>query len=166
MAQTMIASNEAMTDGQIEEVVNKFRSALRKKRDNFPSDAVQRALGAKNMGMRMIAPFQELVEMHCDSMVDAFKAAASKDPHLRKRISEVKLVQDDGNSRPHSEIEGEMILATLAYHQGDMLRASQALGVTPEVLNARTFETEVPFGNSKINLATYLLILRLEADPG
>lgn len=66
MASTMTPS---ITDEQIEKAVDTFRAALRKKRGEFGSEAAQLALGTDNLGMRLLAPFRELVEMNSNMIV-------------------------------------------------------------------------------------------------
>ncbi|OGZ66569.1 MAG: hypothetical protein A3C58_02585 [Candidatus Staskawiczbacteria bacterium RIFCSPHIGHO2_02_FULL_34_10] len=51
-----------MTDGQIDNIVDKFRAALRKHRSEFPHDVVRNVLGLKNLGMECMAPFRARVE--------------------------------------------------------------------------------------------------------
>lgn len=58
MAETMIASQ--MTDGQVEDLVAKFRSACLKHRDGISLEDAQTALGTENIGMIMFTLFLEL----------------------------------------------------------------------------------------------------------
>ena len=60
MAETMTAST--MTDGQIENAVNKLRDAMRKHRSEITSDVAQQVLGVENLGMMMFSPFRERAE--------------------------------------------------------------------------------------------------------
>lgn len=62
MAKTMTAPHQPMTDGQIENVVAKFRDALRKHRGEFSSEPVQLVLGVDNLGMELLTPFRSRVE--------------------------------------------------------------------------------------------------------
>lgn len=63
MAKTMTAPQQkTMTDGQIDDLVNKLRDAARKHRDELGSEDVQAALGTDNLGMVLFAPFRKLVE--------------------------------------------------------------------------------------------------------
>lgn len=48
-----------MTDGQIEDAVNKLRDAMHKHRSEITSDAAQQVLGVVNLGMMMFTPFRE-----------------------------------------------------------------------------------------------------------
>ncbi len=66
MAKTMTPS---VTDEQIDKAVAALRAALQKKRHEFLSEPVQLALGTDNLGMRLLAPFRELVEMHSNIIV-------------------------------------------------------------------------------------------------
>ena len=64
MAKTMTApQHKTMTDGQIDDLVNKLRDAVRKHRDELGSEAVQKVLGTDNLGMILFDPFRRLVEM-------------------------------------------------------------------------------------------------------
>ncbi len=51
-----------MTDGQIENAVNKLRDAMRKHRSSITSDVAQQVLGVENLGMMMFSPFRERAE--------------------------------------------------------------------------------------------------------
>src|SRR3989344_3677712 len=62
MARIMPALVQLMTDGEIENLVEKLRAAARKHRNEFSSDAVQQALGVENLGMKLLEPFRKLVE--------------------------------------------------------------------------------------------------------
>jgi len=61
MTKIMIAS-QPMTDGQMENLVDKFRAAVRRHRAEFSLDAVQQVLGIENLGMECLAPFRARVE--------------------------------------------------------------------------------------------------------
>ena len=66
MAQTMNASQPAVSDGQIDTMVEQFRAALRKKRDQYGLQPFQQVLGLPNLGMRLIQPLSTLVELYSD----------------------------------------------------------------------------------------------------
>ncbi len=51
-----------ITDGQIENAVNKLRDAMRKHRSEITSDVAQQVLGVENLGMLMFTPFRERAE--------------------------------------------------------------------------------------------------------
>ncbi len=59
---TQIMTAAEMTDGQIENAVNKLRDAMRKHRSEITSDVAQQVLGVENLGMMMFAPFRECAE--------------------------------------------------------------------------------------------------------
>lgn len=59
---TQIMTAAEMTDGQIENAVNKFRDAMRKHRSEITSDVAQQVLGVENLGMMMFTPFRERAE--------------------------------------------------------------------------------------------------------
>ncbi len=56
---TQIMTAAEMTDGQIENAVNKLRDAMRKHRSEITSNTAQHVLGIKNLGTIMFAPFRE-----------------------------------------------------------------------------------------------------------
>ena len=60
MTQIVIAAE--MTDGQIENAVNKLRDAMRKHRSEITLDVAQQVLGVENLGMMMFTPFRECAE--------------------------------------------------------------------------------------------------------
>jgi len=63
MAKPMTASDEnGMTDGQIDDMADKFRAALRKHRVDIPSDVAQQVAGIPNLGMKLFEVIRELVE--------------------------------------------------------------------------------------------------------
>ena len=59
---TQIMTATEMTDGQIENAVNKLRDAMRKHRHEITSDVAQQVLGVENLGMMMFTPFRERAE--------------------------------------------------------------------------------------------------------
>lgn len=61
-AMTQIMSAPGMTDGQIENAINKLRDAMRKHRSEISSDTAQQVLGVENLGMIMFAPFRKYAE--------------------------------------------------------------------------------------------------------
>ena len=80
MAKTVTASQQMMTDGQIDNVVDKFRAALCQHRREFLFDAVQRLLGAENLGMECLTPFCALVEAQSDFIFRRVKVDRSRTP--------------------------------------------------------------------------------------
>ncbi len=62
MTKIMTASGNAR-DGQIENVVGKFRDALRKHCGEIPVDIMQEVLGTKNLGMELFAVVRKHAEM-------------------------------------------------------------------------------------------------------
>jgi len=59
---TQIMTAAEITDGQIENAVNKLRDAIRKHRSEITSDVAQQVLGVENLGMLMFTPFRERAE--------------------------------------------------------------------------------------------------------
>ena len=70
---TQIMTAAEMTDGQIENAVNKLRDAMRKHRSEITSDVAQQVLGVENLGMMLFAPFREHVEMVSNYIVRTAK---------------------------------------------------------------------------------------------
>ncbi|MBI4138110.1 MAG: hypothetical protein HY482_00750 [Candidatus Wildermuthbacteria bacterium] len=80
MAKPVTASTQPMTDGQIENLVDKFRAAVRKHRGEFGSDAAQQALGFENLGMKLLEPFRRLVEVVSSMTVRHVKVDRTRTP--------------------------------------------------------------------------------------
>lgn len=78
MAKTMIASQ--MTDGQIENMTDKFRAALRKHRSDIGSDVVQQVLGIENLGMEFFAVVRKHAERFSDMFVRHVKPDRNRTP--------------------------------------------------------------------------------------
>ena len=70
---TQIMTAAEMTDGQIENAVNKLRDAMREQRSSITSDAAQRVLGVENLGMMMFTPFRERAEAVSNFIVRTVK---------------------------------------------------------------------------------------------
>ena len=62
MAETMLASTDTMTNGQVDDLANKVRDAARKHRDELGREAVQEVLRSPNIGMWLFAEFRKRVE--------------------------------------------------------------------------------------------------------
>jgi hypothetical protein len=108
MANIMTAS---MTDGQIDNLVNKFRAAVCKHSSKFGSDAVQQVLGVENLGMELFEPFRKRVEAISSIIVRFVKADRLRAPQEvldatgRKQYVNAKVV----SAMPRGEIdEGEV----------------------------------------------------------
>lgn len=67
-----------MTDGQIENAVNKLRDAMRKHRSDITSDVAQQVLGVENLGMMMFTPFREHVGAVSNLIVRKVKVNRSR----------------------------------------------------------------------------------------
>jgi hypothetical protein len=80
MAKTMIAPQAVMTDGQIENALDKIRAAMRKHRAEISIDAAQQVLGVDNLGMLMFAPFRERAEAVSNLIVHKVKVNHSRTP--------------------------------------------------------------------------------------
>ena len=75
---TKIMTATEMTDGQIENAVNKLRDAMQKHRSEIASDAAQRVLGFENLGMMMYTPFRECAKAVSDFIVRNVKVNRSR----------------------------------------------------------------------------------------
>ncbi len=78
MAKTVTAPE--MTDGQIENAVNKLRDAMRKHRSEILPDVAQLVLGVENLGMMMFTPFRERAEAVSNLIVRTAKVNRSRSP--------------------------------------------------------------------------------------
>lgn len=95
MAQPMTASNEAMTIGQVETLVDQLRAAARKHGSELPRAAAQQALGTPNLGVRMFAVFREVVEQITKQIVRIVRVDRSRSPHEALKASGRKLYLND-----------------------------------------------------------------------
>ncbi|MEI6057827.1 MAG: hypothetical protein WCQ60_02545 [bacterium] len=75
---TQIMTAAEMTDGQIENAVNKLRDAMRKHRSEITSDVAQQVLGVENLGMMMFTPFRERAEAVSNLIVRTAKVNRSR----------------------------------------------------------------------------------------
>lgn len=85
MAKTVTASMKLMTDGQVDNLVDKFRAAVRKHRSEFGSDAVQQVLGVENLGMELFMPFRRRVET-VSAMVVVRRVKVNRDRSPRQAL--------------------------------------------------------------------------------
>jgi hypothetical protein len=77
---TEIMTAAKMTDGQIENAVNKLRDAMRKHRSEISSDVAQQVLGVENLGMMMFTPFREHAEAVSNLIVRKVTVNRSRTP--------------------------------------------------------------------------------------
>ena len=75
---TQIMTATKMTDGQIENAVNKLRDAMRKHRSSITSDVAQQVLGVENLGMMMFTPFRVRAEAVSSLIVRKAKVNRSR----------------------------------------------------------------------------------------
>lgn len=76
----MTAAEEMMTDGQIENAVNKLRDAMRKRRSEITSDVAQHVLGVENLGMMLFTPFHERAEAVSNLIIRKVSVNRSRSP--------------------------------------------------------------------------------------
>ena len=77
---TQIMTATEMTDGQIENAVNKLRDAMRKHRSEITSDVAQLVLGVENLGMMMFSSFRERAEAVSNLIVCKVSVKRSHSP--------------------------------------------------------------------------------------
>ncbi len=102
---TIMTAPETMTDGQIENAVNKLRDAMRKHRAEISSDVAQQVLGVENLGMMMFTPFCERAEMVSNFIVRKVTVNRSRtrqealDATGRKQYTDRKVVDSMPNAK-------------------------------------------------------------------
>jgi hypothetical protein len=111
MAQTVTASvkTNKMTDGQIDNVVDKLRSAMRKHRFEITSEVAQQVLGVENLGMEMFAVFRKHAEMMDNLIVRRAKIDRSRMPQDILKSTGRKQYVDDSVVAGMPRGEGEEI---------------------------------------------------------
>lgn len=77
---TRIMTAAEMTDGQIENAVNKLRDAMRKHRREITSDVAQQVLGIENLGMMLFMLFRERAEAVSKIIVRAVTVSRGRSP--------------------------------------------------------------------------------------
>ena len=107
MAQTMIASEKPITDGQIENIVDRLRAALRKHREELASSVTQQVLGVESLGAEMFA----VVRKYADRLVNMFSRVVSVD---RTRSSQAAL--DATGRRQYTD---KAVVASMPRGEGD-----------------------------------------------
>ena len=78
MGKAMIASK--MTDGQVENFVDKFRAALRKHRADISSETAQQVLGVENIGMKLFSVVRKYSEYFSEMIVRRVKVNRDRTP--------------------------------------------------------------------------------------
>ncbi|MEK7061887.1 MAG: hypothetical protein AAB957_01360 [Patescibacteria group bacterium] len=69
MTKLVTASQQLMTDGQIDNIVDKFRAALRKHRSEISLNIAQEIVGIENLGMECYEPIRKHVEARSNQIV-------------------------------------------------------------------------------------------------
>ena len=80
MDKPMTASEKSITDGQIENLVDKFRAALRKHRTEIPSEVAQQVLGIESIGRDMYSIVRTRVEALSTMVVRTASVDRSRTP--------------------------------------------------------------------------------------
>lgn len=92
---TKIMTASPMTDGQIDNVVDKFRAALRKHRREINSEGAQRVLETDNLGMVLYAPFRQLVEQESNTIIRRVTVNRTRTPEVALAATGRKLYTND-----------------------------------------------------------------------
>jgi hypothetical protein len=104
----MIASRE-MTDGQIENVCDKLRAALRKHRAEISSEAAQAAIGVENIGMIMFTSFRQQAEKFSEMIVRRVKVDRSRTPQQALDATDRRQYTDSEVVAQMPRCEGEEV---------------------------------------------------------
>lgn len=78
MAKTTTASG--MTDGQIENLTDKLRAAMRKHRSEITSGVAQQVLGVENLGMEMFAVIRKHVDRMSNTIIRRVRVNRARTP--------------------------------------------------------------------------------------
>jgi len=103
----MTASQQQMTDGQIENLVDKFRATLRKHRSEISQIIAQEIVGIENLGMECYEPIRKHVEVRSNTIVRRVKVNRNRngqeaiDATGRRQYAEKSVV----NAMPQGEGE-------------------------------------------------------------
>ncbi len=96
METSMTPSEAKMTEGQIGRILEILGAQLRKHADEFPSDAVQQALGARMLSQKLFAVVREHVEACTDFVIRVVRQNRSYTPQEAIRAtSRVEHLNDD-----------------------------------------------------------------------
>ena len=96
MEHSMIASENTISDGQIETVVSRLRDALRKHRGEFPAAEIQLLLGTKNIGAKLLSPIRQIVDLKSTFIARlGVEVDRSLSPFLMLRSTEWSFTHDN-----------------------------------------------------------------------
>lgn len=115
---TQIMTAAEMTDGQIENAVNKLRDAMRKHRSSITSDVAQQVLGVENLGMMMFSPFREHAEAVSNLIVR--KVPVNRNRTQQEAIEAAGRVQHTDRNVLDSMPKGEGNEAEVVFFKPDL----------------------------------------------
>ena len=108
MTQIMTASEaNVMTDGQIENAVDKLRAAMRKHRTRIASEVAQHVLGVENLGMEMFEVFCTRAEAISGIIIRRVKVDRTRTP------------QEVIDATGRTQYVDKNVLATMPKGEGD-----------------------------------------------
>ena len=108
MTQIMTASEaNVMTDGQIENAVDKLRAAMRKHRTRIASEVAQHVLGVENLGMEMFEVFYTRAEAISGIIIRRVKVDRTRTP------------QEVIDATGRTQYVDKNVLATMPQGEGD-----------------------------------------------
>lgn len=151
MDQTMTAPKQkCMTDGQIDDLVNKLRAAARKHRNKFDSKAVQSVLGTDNLGMVLLAPFRELVEMVSTMFI-----------RLVGGINRNQTFQEALDATGRKQYTNRSVVDTMPHGEGENVE----LRFFELDYDPSTKELDVEYGRRGLKADPFALVKHMEDDP-
>lgn len=115
---TQIMNATEMTDGQIENAVNKLRDAMRKHRSLISLDVAQKVLGTENLGMVMFMPFRERAEAVSNLVIRTVKM--SRNRSQQEAIEATGRVQYADRNVVDSMPKGEGAEAEIVFFKPDL----------------------------------------------
>lgn len=107
---TKIMTASPMTDGQIDNVVDKLRAALRKHRGEISTEVAQSVLGTDNLGMVLYSPFRQLAEMASNVIIRHVTVN-------RNRTAEAALA-----ATGHKQYNTDVVVATMPNGEGEEIK--------------------------------------------
>ena len=109
MATTMTASIKPVTDGQIKNLVAKFRDAARKHGVGLDGEAFQHALGVNNIGTELFASFRTRVEAISSMIVRRVKVDRERSPKDALKATGRALYVSDDVVKTMPKAEGDEV---------------------------------------------------------
>ncbi|MEK7509154.1 MAG: hypothetical protein AAB605_00395 [Patescibacteria group bacterium] len=148
MAKTMTASG--MTEGQIENVLDKLRASLRKHRSEFSSDVAQQVCGVENLGMELFAVVREHAERFSDMIIRCVQVNRARAPQDALKATGRNLYVNDAVVKTMPKGEGDE--AEMHFFKLDRWTSDEDL---KQEFDKRGFKAADPYSLAAVN----------EADP-